>query len=151
MNELPANERQWQARRAIEGAFRDTADRDVELIAEQECRERGLGERAHDCLGSDGLISDMIWSRFGAFDWTGVAYVYDGTYGQSSRFLWAKVDLTFAWVAANGQVTPDVEIALLRVVSRLRHLWTEWAGWKATTTDDLALALGDAQGLSAED
>lgn len=137
------NEEQWRARRAIEATFRDTVDRDVELIAEQECRERGLSAGTALCRASDGVISDMLWSRFGAFDWSGVAYVYDGTYSQSSRFLWAKVDLTVAWAAAGGRITPEVEVALLRAVSRLRHLWTEWAGWKATTTDDLALAVGD--------
>ncbi|AFZ65979.1 hypothetical protein [Deinococcus peraridilitoris] len=135
------NDSQCQARRAIEAAFRETAERDIELIAEQECRERGIDEAAKRCRSSDALISDMIWSRFGEFDWLDVAYVYDGTYGHSSRFLWAKVDLTVAWAMAEGQLTPEVEAALLRAVKRLRDLWIEWAGWKATTSDDLAVAL----------
>ena len=132
------NERHW-ARRAIEISFREAVDRDIELLAERLCRDLGERHAARRCAQSDALISDMIWSRFGRFDWTGVEYVYDGSYSQASRYLWAKVDLTVAW--AQRLPAPTREAALALAVTRLRELWTEWAGYQATLTDDLALAL----------
>lgn len=134
---------QLHARLRIEAAFRDTVDRDVELVAEKHCADHGQADAAARCRASDDIVSDMIWSRFGAFDWEGVNFVYDGTYGQHSRYLWAKVELTVAWAVSNGTFTPEVEETLAHTVSRLRDLWREWAGYRATLTDDLALALGD--------
>lgn len=135
---------QLRARQQIEADFRKTVDRDVEVVAEEECRKRGMHALANACGRSDGVISDMIWSRFGAFDWDGVAYVYDGTYGHASRYLWAKVELTLAWVSARGHFTKDIEEKLDLAVTQLRLLWREWAGWKATTSDDLASALSES-------
>ncbi|WP_027480482.1 hypothetical protein [Deinococcus pimensis] len=134
---------QLRARLEIEAAFRATVDRDVELVAEKHCADHGREEAAARCRLSDDILTDMIWSRFGAFDWDGVNFVYDGTYGHQSRYLWAKVELTVAWAVSNGVFTPEVEEALDHAVTRLRELWREWAGYRATLTDDLALALGD--------
>ncbi len=128
-----------RARRAIEISFRETVDRDIELLAERCCRERGLSHAAGRCARSHGPVSDLIWARFGACDWSNVEYVYDGVYSHASRYLWAKVDLTVAW--ASRAPAPELEVALVLAAQRLRELWTEWAGYQATLTDDLSLAL----------
>lgn len=132
-----------RARRAIETGFRGAVDRDIELLAERCCLERDLPEAAGRCAGSDALISDLIWARFGDCDWSKVEYVYDGVYSQASRYLWAKVDLSVAW--ACRAPAAELEIALVLAAQRLRELWTEWAGYQATLTDGLALALAQGQ------
>ena len=133
---------QFWAQLTIEARFRRTVDRDVELVARHTCREGGEDLAAERCLGSDSTISDLLWSHF-SFDWSAVTYVYDGTYGHSSRFVWAKVYLTVAWARAGGQLTPEVVEALSEARRRLRELWVEWAGFQATTSDDLALAVNE--------
>ena len=133
------------ARCAIEARFQDAVDRDISGLAAQGCRERGLtapdGTPAeHLCLGSHAGVTRLIWRDFTP-DWREVVYVYDGTRGEQTRYLNAKLHLTIRLAAAGDEPTPEVRAALLDVRAALYALWRAWAGYQATTTDALAQAV----------
>ncbi|WP_161881121.1 hypothetical protein [Deinococcus alpinitundrae] len=138
---------QSAARQHIESRFRAAIDRDISGVAADECLMRGLitpegTPAARLCLGSHPAVSDLLFRQL-ALDWDAVVYVYDGTRGEQSRYLKAKLDLTVALAASGDELTPAVEQHLDAAHRALEKLWRVWAGYQATTTDDLARAVDE--------
>lgn len=133
------------ARALIQARFRESVDRDVSGLATQQCQERGLhapdGTPAQAlCRGSHEAVTGLIWQDF-VPGWGTVVYVYDGTRGEQTRYLEAKLHLTVALAAAGDEATPAVRAALEAARRALEDLWIAWAGYQATTTDALAHAV----------
>jgi hypothetical protein len=133
------------ARHQIENRFRAAVDRDISGLAADECQMRGLSTpegtpAARLCLGSHSAVADLLFRPLRC-DWQDVVYVYDGTRGEQSRYLKAKLDLTIALAESGDSLTPFVEIKLEAAHRALEQLWLVWAGYQATTTDDLAQAV----------
>lgn len=134
------------ARRHIESRFRAGVERDVAWAAAVQCEQAGL--RTPDGLDAAALCADhadltgLIWSHFSP-DWQDVVYVYDGTQGEGGRYLQLKAAAVAAYAQAGARFTPAVRAAALQAAWALRDLWTAWAGYQATTTDDLAHAVGE--------
>ncbi|TSA86465.1 hypothetical protein FNU79_07400 [Deinococcus detaillensis] len=136
------------ARHHIASRFRAATDRDISGLAADECLRRGLvapdgTPAARLCLGSHSAVSDLLFRRL-RFGWEEVVYVYDGTRGEQAKYLKAKLDLTVALADSGDELTPEVEQRLAQAVAALEQLWQSWAGYQATTTDDLARALDEA-------
>ncbi|WP_293914069.1 hypothetical protein [Deinococcus sp.] len=135
------------ARQHIESRFRAAIDRDISGLAADECQMRALITpdglpAARLCLGSHSAVADLLFRPFRC-DWEEVVYVYDGTRGEQSRYLKAKLDLTIALAESGDRLTPLVETSLDAAHAALEALWLVWAGYQATTTDDLAQALDE--------
>ena len=127
--------------------FRAAVDRDISGVAADECARRGLltpggTPAARLCLGSHPAVTDLIFRRL-VHDWQEVVYVYDSTRGEQTRYLKAKLDLTVALAGSDDCLTDAVEQRLNEAVAALERLWRAWAGYQATTTDDLARALDE--------
>ncbi|AWN23785.1 hypothetical protein DKM44_11575 [Deinococcus irradiatisoli] len=138
---------QAAARHHIESRFRAAVDRDVSGVAAEECQRRGLitpegtpAERL--CLGSHPALADLLFRRL-SYDWSRVVYVYDGTRREQALYLKAKLDLTVALAGSGDELTPEVEQRLQTALGALERLWQVWAGYQATTTDDLSLAVDE--------
>ena len=135
------------ARHHIESRFRAAVDRDISGLAADECQMRGLltpdgTPAARLCLGSHNAVADLLFRPLRS-DWQQVVYVYDGTRGEQSRYLKAKLDLTVALAGSGDTLTFDVEAKLDAAHRALEQLWLVWAGYQATTTDDLAQAVDE--------
>lgn len=135
------------ARHHIVSRFQASADRDISGVAADECLRRSLfapdgTPAARLCLGSHSAVSDLLFRRL-RFDWEEVVYIYDGTRGEQARYLKAKLDLTVALAVSGDELTAEVEQRLTEAVKALEILWQSWAGYQATTTDDLARALNE--------
>ncbi|GAA4017176.1 hypothetical protein GCM10022631_32220 [Deinococcus rubellus] len=142
---------QTAARQHIESRFRAAIDRDISGVAADECLRRELmtpdgTPAARLCLGSHPAVADLLFRRL-AFDWDTVVYVYDGTRGEQSRYLKAKLDLTVALAESGDELTAAVEHRLDAAHQALEQLWRAWAGYQATTTDDLAQAVDEFGGV----
>ena len=138
---------QEAARHHIESRFRTAVDRDISGVAADECLRRCLSApdgtpAARLCLGSHPAVSDLLFRRL-THDWSRVVYVYDSTRREQTRFLKAKLDLTVSLAASGDTLTPEVEQRLDDAVNALHQLWLGWAGYQATTTDDLARAVDE--------
>ena len=135
------------ARHQIESRFRAAIDRDISGLAADECQMRGLStpegtSAARLCLGSNSAVADLLFRQLRC-DWQQVVYIYDGTRGEQSRYLKAKLDLTIALAESGDTLTPFVDARLEAAHRALEQLWLVWAGYQATTTDDLAQALNE--------
>ncbi|WP_102125322.1 hypothetical protein [Deinococcus planocerae] len=133
------------ARSVIQARFQDAVDRDVSGLATRYCQEHDLQTpeglpAEYLCLGSHAAVTRLIWQDF-APNWEEVVYVYDGTRGEQTRYLNAKLHLTVTLAAAGDEPTPEVQAALGRAEHALYALWLAWAGYQATTTDALASAV----------
>lgn len=133
------------ARQHLEQRFRAAIDSDVSGLAVQTCLERGWttpdGTPAHlYCLGSHPAITQLVFEGLRR-EWTGVVYIYDGLGQAPGRYTEAKLRLTLALARSGDEVTPEVETALLRAHAAVNELWRVWAGFEATTRDELAPAV----------
>ncbi|WP_420596228.1 hypothetical protein [Deinococcus sp.] len=136
---------QEAARHHIESRFRAAVDRDISGLATDECLRRDLitpdgWPAARLCLGSHSAVSDLLFRRL-RHNWPSVVYVYDGLRGEQSRYLKAKLDLTVALAESGDELTEAVQHQLDEAGRVLERLWQVWAGYQATTTDDLAEAV----------
>lgn len=139
------------ARHHIESRFRAAVDRDLSGLAADECHACQLltpsGQPAALlCLGSHGAVSDLLFQHFNRrfhYNWQNVVYVYDSTRREQTRYLRAKLELIMALAESDDEFTASVEQRLEAAVSALIELWHSWAGYQATTTDDLAKALDE--------
>lgn len=133
------------ARADILSRFLPSVDRDVSGLAAAHCEERSLTApggfpAATLCLGSHAAVTRLIWETF-VPGWDDVVYVYDGTRSEQTRYLGAKLHLTVALAASGDEPTPGVQAALEAARRALAELWRVWAGYQATTTDALSLAV----------
>ena len=140
---------QEAARHHIESRFRAAIDRDISGLAADECLRRDLitpdgWPAAQLCLGSHPAVSDLLFRRLRR-DWPSVVYVYDGLRGEQSRYLKAKLDLTVALAESGDELTEAVQHQLDEAGRVLERLWQVWAGYQATTTDDLATAVEEQE------
>lgn len=143
---MPNPERE-AARRQIEGLFRTRMDRDMTEAARQRCQRHDLramnGQAAEDCcMGADAAVSELIWTAF-LPRWDGVVYEYDGTHGEATRFLACKTLALTEYAQSGGRVTPRVRDAAAHAGRELAALWRVWAGYMATTSDELAPAVDE--------
>ena len=136
-----------EARRHIENLFRTTVDRDMTQAAAARCdrhdlRAVGGYHAAPLCAGSHEVVSELVWAPF-LPNWDEVVYVYDGTGGEATRFLACKTLVVVEYALSGGHLTPRVRDAATYATRELHTLWRVWAGYMATTRDDLAAAVSE--------
>lgn len=141
------NPQRETARRHIEGLFRASVDRDMTGAATLRCQRHDLravtGQPAEDgCAGADAVVSGLLWSAFMPC-WDEVVYEYDGTHGEATRYLACKTLALVEYAQSGGRVTPRVSDAAAHAGRELAALWRVWAGYMATTRDELAHAVDE--------
>lgn len=112
-----------ELRAELEARFRPYLFRNVAAALESPAPEAvALGEG----------LSQTLAERF-VPDWTRVGPNPGGSLGHHSRYLAARL----AWLETALRGEPQ-EQAAAECLRRLQAFWLEWAGYQATTTEELA-------------
>ena len=128
-----------EAREVIQTRFKKAVDRNVAFLAYEQLLAEGHTAATEVCSQSHEVISERLWSEF-AFEWSKVFFNPGGTSGRASTFLQTKAALSYEWSLAGGEFTETSHLEA-KLLTDLNLLWLEWAGYSATSSPELEVAI----------
>jgi hypothetical protein len=131
-----------EARETIQANFRKSIDRNVTSLVKEQLQDEGNSSALAICDNVHEEIETWLWSEF-SFDWTKVYPNPGGTMGRASAYVYAKAALTYER-AINNEEKEKIRELEDEVLSNLKVLWLEWAGYTATSSEKLECAIDEA-------